>query len=133
MENKALPRTKSAPSVREAETNTDDESKIVSVLIAEDAEEHVREVSEKAEMSYEESNAASLAKEATEINSATIEQDKPVEESLHEILMGSLDVEVRSTISDAITSDVDPQRHSDSALEAGDIKRDEFINEEVWQ
>lgn len=133
MENEAIPRTKSASAVREAETNMDDGCKIVSVLIAEDAEEHVREVSDKAEMSCEKSNAASLAKEATEINSATDEQDKPVEESSQEILMGSLDVKVRSTTSDAITSNVDPQRRPDSALEADDIKRVEFINEEVWQ
>lgn len=131
MENEEIPRIKSSP-VKAAHTNTNGEQNIVSDEPAKDAEEHVEEVYEKAE-TCEESNAASLATEATGINSWEAEQDDPVKESTQEILTGSLVFEVRSKSSDAITNDADPKSHYENALEANDIKRDEILDAEVWQ
>lgn len=90
-------------------------------------------VSEKAETSHEESNAASLAIEATGINSADAEQDEPVNKSAHHILTGSLDVKVKTSSSGAITSDFDPKSQSDNALETNIIERDGTFSEEVRQ
>lgn len=133
MENDTIPRTKSPSSIGAADTSMDDGQKVCSDVPSRDAEEHVEDVSEKAEMSYEEGNAASLAMSATYISSAEAEQDEPVKESTHEILTGTLVVEERSLSSDAIISDVDPKRQYDYALEVNDIKRDEIFDIEVWK
>lgn len=111
----------------------DDEETNVFDALAKDAEENAQGVSEKAEMSYEESNAAGLAMEATGINSLEADQDEPVKECRHEILMGSLAVEVGSMSLDAITSNIDPKGHSDNASEVHGIERDQILDEEVWE
>lgn len=133
LENDADQTLKTASSAREAEIMIDDGQKIASDTLAEDAEAHVEEVSDKAETSCEESNAASMVTPATKINSTEENQDEPVKETTHEMLTGSLAVEVRSMSSDVITSNVDPKSHSGNALEVNDIIRDEILDEEVWQ
>lgn len=132
--NEATPANKSAPYHKVADGNIDDGQKIVSIALADDVEEHLAEkVSEIAETPYEESNAASLSIEATKINLGKAELDEPVKELVCEIPKRSLDVEERIAGTDAITSNIDTKIHPDDALEVNDIKRDEIVDEEVWQ
>lgn len=132
--NEATPANKSAPYHKVADGNIDDGQKIVSIALADNVEEHlVEKVSEKAETPYEESNAASLSIEATKINLGKAELDEPVKELVCEIPKRSLDVEERIAGTDAITSNIDTKIHPDDALEVNDIKRDEILDEEVWQ
>lgn len=124
--------SKSASSDRAEDKNVNGQI-IVRDMLAKDAEDRVHEVPGKAEKSYVESNAASLATEEPEISSMDAEQDEPVEESENEILTGLPIMDVRSASSDAMTNDVDHKSHSDSGLEANDIRRNESLDEEVWQ
>ncbi|PKI79163.1 hypothetical protein CRG98_000455 [Punica granatum] len=118
--------TESSPIL--AEKKIDDENNIASDVLANDAEECVEEVvPEKIETSYDDSNAANMAMEATDVNSGEAEHDQTVKESAHEILAVAQDIEVKSMISDAARSDADPNNHSDNALES---KRDNILYEE---
>ncbi|KAK4774673.1 hypothetical protein SAY86_009608 [Trapa natans] len=112
---------KGEPSSIAADRNIDGDQKLVSDAPANNVEEHLQEkIFEKAETPCEESSVVSLP----------MEEDETVEDLVREIPTGSLDVESRSIVLDAIASDADSKCHSDNALELNDIKGGGILVEE---
>ncbi|KAK4760303.1 hypothetical protein SAY87_005196 [Trapa incisa] len=100
---------------------------------ADDIIQNEEVVSQKAETSSEESNAAILTMQAIGSFSAGTEQDEPVKEPAHEILTGLLESKVRTTSSEALAVDADLKRHSEDLLDMKVIESHEILDEEACE